>query len=79
MDKRKIAIVAGGDSSEIVVSNRSAKGIYSFLDTKRYDAYIVKLSKNDWHVELPDETTVKIDKNDFSFCFEGKKHIFDFA
>ena len=54
MDKRKIAIVAGGDSSEIVVSNRSAKGIYSFLDTKRYDAYIVKLSKNDWHVELPD-------------------------
>ena len=56
MDKRKIAIVAGGDSSEIVVSNRSAKGIYSFLDTKRYDAYIVKLSKNDWHVELPDET-----------------------
>ena len=38
MDKRKIAIVAGGDSSEIVVSNRSATAIYSFLDTKRYDA-----------------------------------------
>ena len=28
--KRNIAIVAGGDTSEIVVSLRSAQGIYSF-------------------------------------------------
>ena len=31
--KRNIAIVAGGDTSEIVVSLRSAQGIYSFIDT----------------------------------------------
>ena len=30
--KRNIAIVAGGDTSEIVVSLRSAQGIYSFID-----------------------------------------------
>ena len=32
--KRNIAIVAGGDTSEIVVSLRSAQGIYSLLTRK---------------------------------------------
>ncbi|MCH5328203.1 MAG: D-alanine--D-alanine ligase [Coprobacter sp.] len=79
MDKRKIAIVAGGDSSEIVVSEKSAKGIYSFLDSERYDACIVKISKKGWYAELPDGTTAEIDKNDFSFETGGQKHRFDFA
>ena len=34
--KRNIAIVAGGDTSEIVVSLRSAQGIYSFIDKEKY-------------------------------------------
>ena len=41
MKKRTIAIVAGGDSSELVVSLRSAQGIYSFIDKERYNLYIV--------------------------------------
>ena len=39
--KRTIAIVAGGDSSELVVSLRSAQGLYSFIDKERYNLYIV--------------------------------------
>ena len=39
--KRNIAIVAGGDTSEIVVSLRSAQGIYSFIDKEKYNLYIV--------------------------------------
>ena len=35
--KRNIAIVAGGDTSEIVVSLRSAQGIYSFIDKEKYN------------------------------------------
>lgn len=35
--KRTIAIVAGGDSSELVVSLRSAQGLYSFIDKERYN------------------------------------------
>ena len=34
--KRNIAIVAGGDSSEIVISLKSAEGIFSFLDKDKY-------------------------------------------
>ena len=37
MKKRTIAIVAGGDSSELPVSLRSAQGIYSFIDKERYN------------------------------------------
>ena len=45
--KRKIAIVAGGDSSEHDVSLRSAAGILSFLDKEKYDAEIVELQGSD--------------------------------
>ena len=41
--KRTIAIVAGGDSSELVVSLRSAQGLYSFIDKERYNLYIVEM------------------------------------
>ena len=45
--KRKIAIVAGGDSSEHDVSLRSAAGILSFLDKDKYDAEIIELHGSD--------------------------------
>ncbi|MBE6284450.1 MAG: D-alanine--D-alanine ligase [Mediterranea massiliensis] len=77
--KRTIAIVAGGDSSEYVVSLRSAQGIYSFIDKEKYNLYIVMMKGLDWHVQLPDETTAVIDRNDFSFQLNGEKITFDFA
>ena len=73
--KRKIAIIAGGDSSEHEVSLRSAAGLYSFMDKERYDITIVVLKGKDWHTE----DGCPIDKNDFSFTREGVKHTFDFA
>lgn len=47
MSKKKIAIVAGGDSSEHDVSLRSAAGILSWMDQDRYDAQIVELKGAD--------------------------------
>lgn len=77
--KRTIAIVAGGDSSEYIVSLRSAQGIYSFIDKEKYNLYIVMMKGLDWHVQLPDETNCPIDRNDFSFQLNGEKITFDFA
>ena len=37
--KKNIAIVAGGDSSEIVISLKSADGIYSFIDKENTDRW----------------------------------------
>ena len=91
--KKNIAIIAGGDSSEIVVSLKSAAGIFSFIDGEKYNKYIVTIAKGVWQVEtrqvetqciasLQQQETEKypIDKNDFSFTDKsGKKTNFDFA
>lgn len=78
-EKRKIAIVCGGDSSEHDVSLRSAQGLYSFFDKDRYDVYIVEMKGLDWNVDLGDGTTSRIDLNDFSFKNNGHKIFFDYA
>ena len=77
--KRKIAIVCGGDSSEHDVSLRSAQGLYSFFDKDRYDIYIVDIKGLYWNVDLGDGTTSRIDLNDFSFKKDGHKIFFDYA
>jgi len=77
--KRTIAIVCGGDSSEHDVSLRSAQGLFSFFDKERYNVYIVDIKGTDWHVNLSDGQTARIDKNDFSFKLNGKTVWFDYA
>ena len=78
--KRTIAIVAGGDSSEVIVSLRSASGIYSFIDGDRYTKYIVTIVGTEWNVILSETEKAPIDKNDFSFTApDGVKIRFDFA
>jgi len=77
--KRKIAIIAGGDSSEYGVSLRSAAGIESFLDHTQYDTTIVRLRGKDWQAQVENDLWVDIDKSDFSFTHNGQKTLFDFA
>ena len=86
--KRNIAIIAGGDSSEYEVSLRSAAGIESFLaDQKQYTTTIVLLRGNDWKAQIKNQELgaknqdewAEIDKNDFSYTYNGVKHSFDFA
>ena len=79
MKKRTIAIVAGGDSSELPVSLRSAQGIYSFIDKERYNLYIVEMQGKRWEVVLSNGEKAPIDRNDFSFTENGEKKMFDFA
>ena len=79
LKRKNIAIVAGGDSSEIVVSLKSARGIYSFIDKEKYNLYIVIVKKGEWYVQLEEEKKADIDKNDFSFMLDGKNIQFDFA
>ncbi len=77
--KRNIAIIAGGDTSEFEVSLRSAQGIYSFIDKEKYNLYIIEMKGPQWEVQLPENQKVTVDKNDFSFTYQGKKVKFDFA
>lgn len=79
MRKRRIAIICGGDSSEMKVSLKSAEGLYSFIDKNEYNVWIVVIRQKTWFVKLDDGTTAEIDKNDFGFSYKGKKVTFDFA
>lgn len=78
--KKNIAIVWGGYSSEIIVSEKSMAGIYSFMDKDKYNVYRVKIDKKGWTVDT-DGQILPVDKNDFGFtCFgTGQKVVFDFA
>ena len=79
MMKKQIAIIAGGDSSEYQVSLRSAAGIYSFLNHEIYHVTIVCLRGKDWKAQIDENIWVDIDKNDFSYTYQGQKTTFDFA
>ncbi len=77
--KRTIAIVCGGDSSEHDVSLRSAQGLYSFFDKESYNVYVVQLKGTDWRVDLPDGTTSRVKMHDFSFREGTRTRHFDYA
>ena len=76
--KKIIAIVAGGDSSEHDVSMRSAAGILSFMDTEKYECYVVEQRGSLWTVHCGEET-VPVELSDFSFTVGGKRRRFNFA
>lgn len=76
--KKNVAIIWGGYSSEIVVSEKSMNGIYSFLDKDRYNIYKVKIDKKGWISEIEGKEYT-VDKNDFSISFRSTKIKIDFA
>lgn len=77
--KKRVAIIAGGDSSEHEVSLRSAAGLYSFMDHERFDVKIVRLQGSKMEVQVADDEWVALDWNDFSYVYAGEKQGFDFA
>jgi D-alanine-D-alanine ligase len=74
--KKKIAVTAGGDSGEYVISMRSATVVAEALASSGYEVYLVQVKGADWFVEL-DGTIQKVDKNDFSLSRSGEKIVFD--
>lgn len=73
---KNIGIIYGGYSSEVVVSEKSADGIKSFLDATKYNIIPVLITEEKWVVKF-DDLEIPIDKNNFSFTHEGKLHQFD--
>lgn len=77
--KKNIAIVAGGDSSEYIVSINSAKQINEVLDKEKYNIYTVIIKETKWIVNGDSFKDVIVDKNDFSFSLNNKNIKFDCA
>lgn len=75
---RNIAIVAGGDSSEWVVSMKSADALAEFLNNGRYTLYRVIIRNGEWDTQV-DNRKFPIDKNNFSTQIDGHTVRFDYA
>jgi D-alanine-D-alanine ligase len=72
-----IAIFTGGDSSEYVISIKSAKQVLKWLEAAGHSCYLVEVKRDKWTVILGGKK-VSLDKNSFSFLNKEEKVTFDF-
>jgi len=74
MDKKNVAVVYGGYSSEFEISVLSGKYIFSIIDKDLFNVFEVKITKDDW-IEV--NSGKKIDRTDFSVVIDNTKIKFD--
>lgn len=77
--KKNIALVAGGDSGEYVISIESAKMIKRNIDPALFDVYTLIIHNGKWSYLDDRGGEHPVDKNDFSIVHQGKKVLFDCA
>ncbi len=77
--KANVAVLAGGYSGEYSVSIRSAASILGWLGQDPYNCYLLTIDREQWTVHCPDESKQPLNKNDFSFEYQGQRIAFDYA
>jgi D-alanine-D-alanine ligase len=76
--KLNLAVVAGGYSSEKIVSLKSVETLLKFINKEKYNLFKVIIDEDGWFCHLNNEQ-IEINKTDFSFSEGDKKTKFDFA
>ena len=80
MDNRlKIALLAGGNSSEREIALGSAQQIAAALDSTKYDVKVIDLHHRNMTYIAPDGREREVDKNDFSLTVDGLRTEFEYA
>jgi D-alanine-D-alanine ligase len=64
--KKIVALIYGGDSSEVEISIKSGKHMSRHLDRDKFEVFEVLLKGRDWQVQMDDGRVFQIDKSDFS-------------
>ena len=77
--KKNIAIVAGGNSSEYVISIQSAEQISKWIDKEKYTIYTILAKGTEWIVKSDQFCDLVLNKDDFSFSYNNQKTTFDCA
>lgn len=78
-NKPNIAVIAGGDSSEFVVSVNSGTNVFNAIDTSKFNPWLIRMRGKEWIVLENKEKIADVDKSDFSFSVNGNKITIDFA
>lgn len=79
MQKKNIAVICGGNSSEYIVSLKSGKNIFESIDTDLYKPWLVRMRFNEWVVLEGEKVIADVNKADFSFMVNGNPIRPDFA
>ena len=79
MSRLKVALLAGGNSSEREIALGSANQIAAALDSAKYDVKVIDLHYRNMTYTAPDGTEWEVDKNDFSLTVAGEKTLFEYA
>jgi len=73
-----IAILAGGPSSERVISLQTAANISEKLSDAGHNCYTIDINGSQWIYDVAGQA-ISVDKNDFSFDLNGKRLRFDYV
>ncbi len=76
-DKKNIAVLAGGNSSEFFISLKSAETVANAIDKEKYNVFVVQIKDKEWTLTNDLNCGLIIHKNDFSFTDKGQKEKFD--
>lgn len=79
INKPNIAVIAGGDSSEFIVSIKSGANVLKAVDPEKFNPWIIQMQGKKWEVFQDGKKIADIDKSDFSFQLKDTKINFDFA
>ncbi|HPR31147.1 MAG TPA: D-alanine--D-alanine ligase [Prolixibacteraceae bacterium] len=79
MQKKNIAVICGGNSSEYEVSIKSGKNIFGSIDTRRFTPWLVRIRFDEWVVLEEEKILAEIDRADFSFRIHDERIRPDFA
>lgn len=77
--KLKVALLAGGNSSEREIALKSAAMVEAAFDRAKYDVMTVDVCGRDWTFTDPYGKKWLLDRNDFSVTENGRKTVFDYA
>ncbi|MCF6364967.1 MAG: D-alanine--D-alanine ligase [Bacteroidales bacterium] len=76
-NKKNIAVLAGGNSSEFFISLKSAENVANEIDKEKYNVFTVQIKGSEWTLINDLNCGLIIHKNDFSFSDKGQKEKFD--
>jgi D-alanine-D-alanine ligase len=69
--KPHIGVVAGGNSSEFVVSVKSGQNVWEAIDREQFTPWLIHIREDDWQVVEQDQPVAPVNKADFSFIRNG--------
>ncbi len=77
MTTARIAVLAGGYSSEYTISLHSAAQVMEHLDRRRWEPWLIHIEREGWYWESPEGKKVAVDRNDFSLPLPQGRITFD--